>query len=151
MGGLPEDEAIPYFAVRDCFQYVGIARRNIPNGPSVRARVRGVEMCSFWKENDPFGGEDASLGVQANNVRFLADALRPELALSASGGIERLCYFLIKNSGLLLMDTVFVSPQKFDSQRYIERFARSPRAPQRCTFCMQSLPTRSPKHSPQHR
>lgn len=146
-----EDEAMPFFSVRDCFQYIGIKRLDIPKGPSIKARVRGAEMCRFWRDNYAHSGTEAYLGIQANDVRFLTDVLRPEQALSVAGGIERLCYFLLRNGPLLLMDTTFVSPQKFDSLRYRERFARSPRSPHRCDLCMQPLPSRPSRHSSQHR
>ncbi|MCL6285996.1 hypothetical protein M3P21_20995 [Ruegeria sp. 2012CJ41-6] len=112
-----EDQPEPFFAVQDCYRYIGIARVDVPKGPSIKSKVRGARTCTFWRENRAHGGRQVILGVPAIYIRYLNTALSTELALSVAGGVERLCYFLLRNSPELLLEACFVSPQKSDRQR----------------------------------
>ena len=111
------DASEPFFAVQDCYRYMGLARVDMPHGPTVKGKVRGAQTRTFWRENCAHGGWQVVLGVPASYVRDLNTALSAEMALSVSGGVERLCYFLLKNNPELLLDACFVSPQKSDRQR----------------------------------
>jgi len=114
-----DSSKIPYLAVVDCYKYIGVKRVEVPTGPRIKKNVRGARTCSFWRENYAHSRTQIILGVPAINIRDLVGALTADKALSVAGGVERLCYFLLRNSPEMFLESCFVSPQKFETQRYI--------------------------------
>lgn len=110
---------VTYLAIVDCYKFIGVRRIDRPNGSRMKSKIRGSRTCNFWRENYADSGTEVVLGVPVSQVRYLASALPPQRALNVSGGVERLCYFLLKNAPELFLETCFVLPQKFESQRYI--------------------------------
>ena len=106
-----------YLAVADCYRFMGVKRVDVPRGSRIRSVVRGARTRSFWREHYERSGTEVILGVPAQHVRDLGTALAEEIALLNSGGVERLCYFLLKNCPVLLMETCFISPQKSVTRR----------------------------------
>lgn len=88
---------VPFLAVRDCYQFIGIKRVEIPRGSRVKSIVRGAVVERFWKEYYEESGNEGILGVPEPCIRDLTGPLSVELALKVSGGIERLEYFVKEN------------------------------------------------------
>ncbi|SPF28979.1 hypothetical protein POI8812_01284 [Pontivivens insulae] len=108
---------VPFLAVQDCFRFIGIQRTDAPNGPRIRARVRGAETCLFLRKNYRKGGKQVILGIPATNVLHIDAAFPIERKNELQRELIRLCLFLIEHGPNVLLEPYFISSEKFERPR----------------------------------